>query len=123
MRDKEPEKGEDMLVKEEAMVKPSPVKDEGAVGARMAVLIGPQEGAPNFIMRCIELDAGGCTPYHTHAWEHVVYILKGTGKLKSQEGDHDLKPGSSVLVLPGEKHQFAADSHTPLAFLCTIPKR
>jgi quercetin dioxygenase-like cupin family protein len=112
-----------MLVKEEIVVKPNPVRDEGAAGARMAVLIGPSEGAPNFVMRRIELDAGGCTPCHTHAWEHVVYILKGTGKLKGQSGHHDLKPGSSVLVLPGEEHQFAADPQSPLVFLCTIPKR
>jgi quercetin dioxygenase-like cupin family protein len=112
-----------MLVKDEAIVKPNPVKDEGAVGARMAVLIGPQEGAPNFVMRRIELDAGGCTPYHSHAWEHVVYILEGTGKLKNQSEPLDLKPGSSVLVLPNEEHQFAADPESPLVFLCTIPKR
>jgi quercetin dioxygenase-like cupin family protein len=112
-----------MLVKEEVAVHPSPVKDEGAMGARMAVLIGPQEGAPNFIMRRIELDAGGCTPHHSHDWEHVVFILKGTGKLKGEKGDLDLKPGSSVLVMPGEVHQFAADPRTPLVFLCTIPKR
>jgi quercetin dioxygenase-like cupin family protein len=112
-----------MLVKDEVVVKPIPVQDEGAVGARMAVLIGPSEGAPNFVMRHIELDAGGCTPFHTHAWEHLVYILKGTGKLKGQSEQHDLKPGASVLVLPGEKHQFAADPQSPLVFLCSIPKR
>lgn len=113
-----------MLVKHEAVVKPDPVKDAGAMGVRMAVLIGPQEGAPNFIMRRFELDAGGCTPYHTHDWEHVVYVLKGTGKLKGKdEALHELKPGSSVLVLPNEEHQFMADPQSPLVFLCTIPKR
>ncbi|MCX6639050.1 MAG: hypothetical protein NTW14_01030 [bacterium] len=44
------------------------VTDDGAKKARMAVLIGPEEGAPNFVMRRIELEAGGCTPYHQHAW-------------------------------------------------------
>ena len=112
-----------MLVKDESRVKPVVVKDEGAVGARMAVLIGPQEGAPNFVMRRIELEAGGCTPYHSHAWEHVVYILNGTGKLQGTAGHLDLKPDSSVFILPGEEHQFAADPLTPLVFLCTIPKR
>lgn len=112
-----------MLVKDKATVTANPVKDEGARGARIAVLIGPEEGAPNFVMRRIELDISGCTPYHAHAWEHVVYILEGKGTLRGDKGDIELKPGSSALVMPNEQHQFAADLDAPLVFLCSIPKR
>ncbi len=111
-----------MLVKPKDQVKLKKVEDAGAVGARMAVLVGPEEGAPNFIMRRIELDPGGCTPFHTHSWEHVVYILEGSGKLRGEKTDLELKPGCSVLVQPDEKHQFAADRETPLKFLCSIPR-
>jgi len=112
-----------MLVKDESAAKSNEVKDEGAKNARIAVLIGPGEGAPNFVMRRIELGVGGCTPYHTHGWEHVVYILDGKGKLKGEKGDLELKPGSSALVMPNEQHQFAAEADSPLVFLCSIPKR
>jgi quercetin dioxygenase-like cupin family protein len=112
-----------MLVKKMADAKAAPVQDEGAQKARIAVLIGPEDGAPNFVMRRIELDEGGCTPHHAHGWEHVVYVLEGQGKLKGDKGELDLSPGSSALVMPNERHQFAADAQTPLIFLCSIPKR
>ncbi|HEX7344554.1 MAG TPA: cupin domain-containing protein [bacterium] len=112
-----------MLVREKFAAKANPVQDEGAQKARIAVLIGPEEGAPNFVMRRIELDEGGCTPHHAHNWEHVVYILEGQGKLKGEKGELELKPGSSVLVLANERHQFVAESDKPLVFLCSIPKR
>jgi quercetin dioxygenase-like cupin family protein len=112
-----------MLVKEARDVRPMPVHDEGAEGARMAVLIGPEEGAPNFIMRRIELDAEGHTPYHSHPWEHVVFVLEGIGRLRGEHRALDLRPGSSVFVPPGEVHQFTAATDSPLTFLCTIPKR
>lgn len=112
-----------MIVKDSRTVPANPVKDEGAKGARIAVLIGPEEGAPNFVMRRIELDTGGCTPYHAHAWEHVVYILEGRGRLRGEKSDIQLQPGASALVMPNEQHQFAADADAPLVFLCSIPKR
>ena len=112
-----------MLIKEKSAAKANPVQDEGARKARIAVLIGPEEGAPNFVMRRIELDEGGCTPHHAHNWEHVVHILEGHGKLTGEREELELKPGTSALVLANERHQFAADADKPLIFLCSIPKR
>ncbi len=112
-----------MLVKKAQEIKLQPVQDQGAIKARMAVLIGPEEGAPNFIMRQIELEAGGCTPHHSHPWEHIVYVLAGAGLLIGEQGTLQLKPGSSVLVQPDEVHQFTAGKESPLVFLCSIPKR
>jgi quercetin dioxygenase-like cupin family protein len=113
---------ENMLVKDKDHQTFDPVIDEGVEKVRKAVLVGPEEGAPNFYMRHFELDAGGFTPYHQHDWEHVVYVLSGSGTLKGEERDSELKPGSAVLVKPNEMHQFRADADTPLAFLCMIPK-
>lgn len=112
-----------MLVKKSDAVVTHPVQDEGAEKARMAVLIGPEEGAPNFVMRLFELDAGGYTPYHNHPWEHLVFVLKGSGKLRGENAELDLTAGASVFVKPGEQHQFAADEIKPLTFLCSIPRR
>lgn len=112
-----------MLVKGSLDAASAPVTDVGAKGARIAVLIGPEDGAPNFIMRRIELQSGGCTPHHSHPWEHVVYILEGEGFLTGETGDLELKPGDSVFVKPDEVHQFRAREDSPLTFLCSIPRR
>jgi quercetin dioxygenase-like cupin family protein len=112
-----------MLVKYAENVTMNRVTDEGAVKAKIAILIGPDEGAPNFTMRRIELESGGCTPHHAHPWEHVVYVLEGKGKLLGERKEFELKPGAAVLVPPGEVHQFAAAGDSLLVFLCSIPKR
>ena len=112
-----------MLVKSRQKAKAKPVKDAGAEKANLAVLIGQDEGAPNFIMRRIELEPAGCTPFHDHDWEHVVYILEGSGRLVGEKKRYKLKPDDAVFVAPGEKHQFTADKDSPLVFLCSIPKR
>lgn len=111
-----------MLIKNKDEATTKPVQDEGAKKARLAVLIGPEEGAPHFIMRRIELEDGGCTPFHAHDWEHVVHILEGSGELIGEKERFPLKTDASVFVAGGEKHQFRANEDSPLVFLCTIPK-
>jgi quercetin dioxygenase-like cupin family protein len=112
-----------MLVKGKKDVTSVPVTDAGAQKARIAVLIGPEDGAPNFMMRRIELAPGGCTPHHSHPWEHVVYVLKGEGFLTGEAGELKLKSGDSVFVKPDEVHQFRAREDSQLTFLCSIPRR
>jgi len=98
-----------------------PVVMEGARGARIRVLVGPDDGAANFHMRHFEVDAGGCTPHHQHDYEHEVLVLKGTGIAKSEEGDRPFGPGDVVFVPPGEKHQFCNTGSEPCEFICLIP--
>ncbi len=82
------------------------VEVEGAVGVSKRVLIGEEDGAPNFIMRQFTLQPGGKTPYHTHNWEHEVYVLSGTGIARHGDGESDISAGCAVLVLPNEEHGF-----------------
>ncbi len=112
-----------MLVKNREQVVMKAVEMDDTQDVQMAVLIGDDEGAPNFIMRRFEVQSGGHTPYHTHDWEHVVYILEGSGKLVGKGVERTLKAGSSLLVSPNEEHQFRADKDSGLTFLCSIPKR
>ena len=98
-----------------------PVTDSGARGARIRVLIGPEDGAGNFHMRHFEVEAGGCTPHHQHAHEHECLVLKGSGMVKSAEGDRPFKPGDVIFVPPNEQHQFCNTGGEPCEFICLIP--
>ena len=60
------------------------------------VLIGPKEGAPNFAMRIIDMPPGTST-YHTHDWEHEVFILSGHGSLVSENGETPLNSLNDFL--------------------------
>jgi len=62
------------------------VAEEDAKGVTIRVLMGENVGAPTFTMRRFEIAPGGHTPFHAHAWEHEVYILSGTGKVRRRAG-------------------------------------
>jgi quercetin dioxygenase-like cupin family protein len=97
------------------------VSEDGAKGVTLRVLMGDNVGAPTFTMRHFEIAPGGHTPFHAHPWEHEVYVLSGTGKVRQAEGEREVGPGSFVYVPPGEMHNFSASAASSLAFLCVIP--
>lgn len=94
---------------------------EGAKKTTKEVLIGPEEGPPNFAMRRFTLKSDGQSPLHTHEWEHEVYVLEGEGRVITEDGPRNIKPGDAVYVEPGEKHQFKTERG--LVFLCMVPNR
>jgi len=99
----------------------APVTMDGAKDARIRILIGPNENAPNFHMRHFEIGPGGHTPLHAHDYEHEVLVLKGRGTARTVEGDRPFKAGDVIYVPAGERHQFANTSHAPCEFICLIP--
>jgi quercetin dioxygenase-like cupin family protein len=99
----------------------SSVEQEGAVGVSIAWLLDVNRGAPNFAMRLFRIEPGGCTPRHTHSWEHEVYVIGGSGRLWAGDQWTPLGEGSYVLVLPDEEHQFACAEGEQMQLLCMIP--
>ncbi len=92
------------------------------VNAKKRVLIGPDRGAPNFIMRLFALDQGGFSPYHKHEWEHEVFVLTGEGVVKGQGFEKRVKAGDFIYVPPNEEHQFCSVGKEEFSFICVIPK-
>ena len=95
---------------------------EGAEKVEKEVLLGEPEGVAGFAMRRFTLDSKGHTPYHYHDWEHEVYVLAGSGEIKTEDGSKELAAGDAVYVPENEKHQFVSESEG-LTFLCLVPKR
>lgn len=95
---------------------------ETVVNAVKRVLIGPDQGAPTFIMRLFTLSEGGFSPYHKHPWEHEVFVLAGKGIVKGCDGETMVRAGDFVFVPPDEEHQFLNSAKEPFEFLCIIPK-
>lgn len=98
-----------------------PVNAEGAKGAQIRWLIAQKDGAPNFAMRMFEIEPGGHTPYHTHNWEHEVFVLNGTGVLKTDRGELPFAEGDAIYVEPDLMHTFKNKGKDVLKFLCVIP--
>jgi len=85
------------------------------------VLIGQKQGATNFVMRLFTLAEGGSSPYHTHPWEHEVFILSGSGSVKSAHGTAAVEPKDFVYVPPNDEHQFLNTGSEPFEFICLVP--
>ncbi len=88
---------------------------------KMRVVIGPDDGAPNFVMRLFEVGPGGYTPLHTHDWEHEVFIKSGQATLTAKDGEKPLKSGDAVFIAANELHQFRNTGEQILEFICLIP--
>ena len=102
-------------------IAPAPVQEEDITGVRMKILMSDKDGAPNFVMRVFEVEPGGHTAFHTHTWEHEVYVLGGKGVVKEGQKDHHVEKGSFVLVAPGEEHQFINPGTDVFKFICVVP--
>lgn len=98
-----------------------PVEMDGAQGVQLRLLIGPQEGAPNFHMRHFAVAPGGHTPHHQHDYEHEVLVLKGAGVAVAADAERTIGPGDVVWVPPNAIHQFRNTGDAQLEFICLIP--
>ncbi len=99
----------------------APVNEEGAEGVQIQWLLAEANGAPNFAMRRFVIAPGGHTPYHQHDWEHEVYTLTGEGIMTTEDGEHPIEPGDTILIAPNELHNFDNTGDEPLEFLCLVP--
>ena len=110
-----------MKTGKEKDIEAKPAEVDEAKNVSMKVLMSEEDGAPTAVMRVFEVAPGGYTPFHTHGWEHMVYVLQGTGVVKEGQKEHPLERGTYVLVEPGEEHQFINRGNDTLRFICIVP--
>jgi len=111
-----------MKIKPYRDIEARPVEDPAAKGATMRVAIGPDDGAPNFMMRVFTLEPGGHSPRHSHPYEHEVFFHAGGGELFCEGESRAVGPGHVAYVPPGALHQFRNTGPEPLVFVCVIPR-
>lgn len=86
------------------------------------VLVGPDDGAPNFVIRYFYVPIGENTFYEQHPHEHGVVILKGKAKVQINDDFYELGPLDSVFVSGNDIHQFTNIGDGPLSFICVIKR-
>ncbi len=96
----------------------------GAQGVTMRLMVGRDDGAPNFAMRLFEVKPGGCTPRHSHNYEHEVMILQGqaaVGKDNDEANDGTVSAGDVLFIPANQTHQFRNTGPDVLKFMCFVP--
>jgi quercetin dioxygenase-like cupin family protein len=97
---------------------------DGAKDVWKQVPISKADGTPVLSVRAFTIMPGGHTPYHTHPFEHLNYVIEGEGVVVMENGEErPVKKGDFALVLPGEKHQYKNRSpENPMIMICAVPK-
>jgi quercetin dioxygenase-like cupin family protein len=93
-----------------------------ARGARMAVLIGPEQGAPNFITRRFLLAPGARIPAHRHPTiEHEQVMIRGEMVLGIGDEVRTVRAGDAMYLPAGCAHWYENRTAEEVEFLCVIP--
>ncbi len=80
------------------------------------------EVSRNFAVRHVEIEPDGYSPYHSHSWEHEIFVLAGCGTAVGKKGVESISAGDLVSI-PGEEiHQIKNTGKSTLKILCMIPK-
>ena len=93
---------------------------EPVSGVIKNILVGPQDGAPNFIIRFFQVPVGGSTFDHAHPHEHGMIILHGKARIEIERESYELNPYDSVFVSGNDHHQVHNIGDTSLGFICVI---
>ena len=94
-----------------------------AAGTRteMQVLLGPEDGAPNFSLRRFIMGEGGGMPLHRNQVEHQQYVLRGRARVGIGDDVHEVM-ADQVLFIPAGVPHFYEVVEAPFEFLCIVPR-
>ena len=87
---------------------------------RTQVLLGPDDGAPNFALRRFTMGEGGGMPRHTNTVEHEQYVLRGKARVGIGDEVHEVSADDVLYIPAGEPH-FYEVVEAPFEFLCLVP--
>jgi quercetin dioxygenase-like cupin family protein len=82
-------------------------------------ILSPNDGVPNYLMLYNGHMAPGAVSHpdtggHTHEWEHVVFVLEGSGTLVCGGTSYQVSAGDAVLVPPNTHHQWRNETQTSM---------
>ncbi len=100
----------------------SPVSEDMATGTTIRWLIADADGAKTFYMRMFKMEANGHIKAHYHPWEHEIFILEGSGRLRIGSRTYNVYSGMVVYIPPNVDHEYWAGEEG-MRFLCMIPAK
>ena len=103
-------------------MKPQKIEAEGLKNVTKTTAVGPSSGWNGWVMRIFSLDMDGCTPRHSHGWDHVNYIIEGRGTLFLEGKENPVSAGDTAFIPAGEVHQFKNTGDKTFSFICIVPE-
>ncbi len=97
-------------------------KDEPGTWVAVSRRVLHSEAETKFETRYFELAPGGYTSFERHGHEHVVVVLRGSGRVRLGDDWNDIQSGDSVRVAGNTPHQFANPTDAPFGILCIVDR-
>ncbi len=87
------------------------------------VLVSPEVGWEDYVMRLFELTPGenSCSPRHNHQWQHIIYIVEGKGIIHLDGTDYEVEKNSFAYIPGGKTHQLINTGSEKFSFICIVP--
>ena len=96
----------------------------GSESVKKQIVIGPDDGSNEIVLRYFSIGPDGTSPRHAHDFPHLVKIEAGTGVLTDETGlDHPIQKGDFVYIKDNEVHNFKNTGTEPFDFICIVPRR
>ena len=67
-------------------------------GSRIKIRWLNTEGSSNFAVRHIEIETSGYSPYHSHPWEHEMFVLEGNGTALGNKEAEAISVGDLISI-------------------------
>lgn len=90
--------------------------------AAFRVLVGPQQGETNFVLRRFTFGAGGGMPLHTNLVEHQQYVLRGRARIRIADAVHEVGADDTLFIPAGVPHAYEVVDG-PFEFICVVPDK
>jgi uncharacterized cupin superfamily protein len=95
-------------------------------GRRSREMVGAESGASSSTIRWVEIepDVPGAPrrgPHVHRGFEECIHVLAGEGVTRTDNGEHPVKAGDTVLVPSGERHATYNTGPGVLRLLCFFP--
>jgi len=111
-------------MKDEGVVREADAVKRNVVAAgtatEMQVLVGPEQGAPNFVLRRFIMGKDGGMPRHTNLVEHEQYVLRGRARITIGDQVHEVTADHMLYIPAGAVHSYEV-LEAPFEFLCVVP--
>ncbi len=69
-------------------------------------------------LRIFDIQPGTDNPLHTHAYSHDLFVMRGTGLIRLEDGEQRITEGDVASIGSYEPHAFVNDGDEVLQFLC-----
>lgn len=111
-----------MFVSHRDQIPKKVIESPSLKGVEKQVLIGPEQGWQDHVMRMFTLAEGGYSPRHSHSWPHIIYCVEGEGVLYADGKEYPLSAGSTAYVDGMKEHQLIHAAGKQFVFICIVPK-